>query len=70
MIQGKTKRREAIDDIRALRLYEARFGREATRQLVMENAGDRLTFTEYPTDPQYLIGLREKIARKFDSQSN
>ena len=62
--------REAMDDLRALRLYETRFGREATRQLVMENAGECLTFTEYPTDPQYLIGLREKIAHIFDLQRN
>ena len=54
--------REAMDDMRALKLYEERFGREATEKLIMENAGDSLTFKEYPTDKKYLIELRERIA--------
>lgn len=57
--------REAVDDIRALDLYEERFGREATDLLIAENAGCELDFLTYPTDPDYLIGLREKIARAF-----
>ena len=57
--------REAMDDIRALRLYEERFGREATENLIMDNAGCYLTFTEYPMDKNYLIALREKIAEAF-----
>lgn len=57
--------REAIDDMRALSLYEARFGREATEKLIMEGVEGELTFTEYPTDPNYLPNLREKIAAAF-----
>ncbi len=57
--------REAVDDIRALDLYEERFGREAVDALIAENAGCELDFLTYPTDPDYLIGLREKIARAF-----
>jgi len=54
--------REAMDDIRALTLYEERFGREATERLILEGTDGRLDFTHYPTDPAYLITLREKIA--------
>ena len=57
--------REAMDDMRALQLYESKFGREATEKLIMEGAGEKLTFTEYPTDKEYLIDLREKIAKAF-----
>jgi hypothetical protein len=58
--------REAVDDMRALSLYESRFGREATEKLIMEDTQGELTFTQYPEDANYLIGLREKIARAFE----
>ena len=57
--------REGLDDIRALMLYEERFGREAAEALLLEGTDGELTFTHYPTDTAYLIGLREKIARAF-----
>ncbi|MBQ2724533.1 MAG: DUF4091 domain-containing protein [Clostridia bacterium] len=54
--------REAMDDIRALRLYEEKFGREAAEKLILEDTDGSLTFTHYPTEPAYLTNLREKIA--------
>lgn len=57
--------REAIDDMRALRLYESRFGRDAAKQLVMEGTDGTLDFVHYPTDPAYLTTLRERIAEAF-----
>ena len=54
--------REAVDDIRALRLYEEKFGREAAEALILEGTDGTFSFTHYPTDPMYLINLREKIA--------
>ena len=57
--------REAMDDIRALRLYEERFGREAAEKLVMEGTDGTLTFTHYPTDKNYLPNLRAKIYKAF-----
>lgn len=57
--------REAMDDIRAIRLYEEKFGRAATEALLLEDTDGELTFTHYPTDSAYLIGLREKIAQAF-----
>jgi hypothetical protein len=57
--------RAAMDDMRALRLYEEKFGKEATHHLILEGTDGELTFTHYPTDPDYLPNLREKIARAF-----
>ena len=57
--------REAVDDIRALSLYEEKFGREATEKLIMDNIGEELTFLKYPTEKNYTIELREKIAQVF-----
>lgn len=57
--------REAVDDMRALTLYEERFGREAAEALLMEDAGGELTFLRYPTRDDYYIGLREKIVKAF-----
>jgi hypothetical protein len=54
-----------MDDIRALRLYEEKFGREATEALLLEGTDGELTFTHYPDDPAYLINLREKIVKAF-----
>ena len=57
--------REAVDDIRALRLYESKFGKDAAHKLVLEGTDGELTFTHYPSDPDYILGLREKIALAF-----
>ena len=57
--------REAMDDVRALRLYEKKFGREAAIALVMEGTDGELSFTHYPSDSEYLLNLREKIAKAF-----
>ena len=53
--------REAMDDIRALRLYEEKFGREAAEKLIFEDTDGRMTFLEYPQNPDYLPNLRKKI---------
>ena len=53
--------REGLDDMRALKWYEDKFGREAAKRLVDEEAGYTLTFTEYPTDPDFLVRLRKRI---------
>ena len=57
--------REAVDDMRALSLYEEKFGRAAADALIAEDAGCELDFLTYPTSPDYLIDLREKIAKAF-----
>ena len=62
--------REAMDDIRALRLYESMFGREATEKIILEGTNGCLTFTEYPENEEYLIHLREKIAQSIYNKIN
>ncbi len=57
--------REAVDDMRALKLYEEKFGREATEKLIMEETDGTLDFIHYPTAPDYLPDLREKIMNAF-----
>ncbi|MBR6768276.1 MAG: DUF4091 domain-containing protein [Clostridia bacterium] len=57
--------REAVDDMRALSLYEEKFGREAAEKLLLEDVDGQLTFKEYPQDRAFLINLREKIAKAF-----
>lgn len=57
--------REAVDDMRALSLYEEKFGREAAEALLMQGTDGELTFTHYPTEDAYLITLRETIAKAF-----
>ncbi len=52
--------REAMEDIRVLQLAEARVGRSAVDALIRELAGMEITFEEYPTDPQFLLTLRER----------
>ncbi len=57
--------REAVDDMRALKLYEEKFGREAAEKLILEETDGTLDFKHYPTAPDYLTNLREKIAKAF-----
>ncbi|MBQ7090892.1 MAG: DUF4091 domain-containing protein, partial [Clostridia bacterium] len=57
--------REAMDDMRALKLYEQKFGREATEKLILEGTDGTFDFCRYPTDPDYLMNLRERIAKEF-----
>ena len=58
--------REAMEDIRALRLYESRFGREAAKALILEDTDGELTFTHYPEEAEYLPKLREKIYKAME----
>ena len=51
--------REAMQDIRALRLLESKIGREKTLSL-LEDAGE-ITFYSYPTSAKWLLEKREQI---------
>ncbi len=53
--------REAMEDIRLLALCESVIGREATEKLVLDSAGGKLTFTEYPKETNYLYALRDTL---------
>ena len=57
--------REAVDDMRALSLYEEKFGREAAEKLIYEGVEGKIDFSDYPQGADYLLDLREKIAKAF-----
>lgn len=52
---------DAFQDLAALRLLEAKIGREKTIELIEKDLVKPLSFTEYPHDEQWLLALREKI---------
>ena len=54
--------REAVDDIRALRLCESIYGAEFTHSLIKKRAGYEMTFSEYPKDAEFLLSLFEEVA--------
>jgi hypothetical protein len=55
--------REAMQDLRVLRLAEAKLGRDAVLA-VLENSWDGgvMTMTAYPTDPDWFARVRETLA--------
>lgn len=53
--------REAMDDIRALELYESVFGREATEALINDGLSEPLTFFVYPKNSTYLLTLHDRV---------
>ena len=55
---------EAIQDCAALRLLESRIGREETLQLI-DDGIEPITFTRYPHDDNYLLGLRQRVNRRL-----
>ncbi len=64
--------REAMEDIRMLRLHESRFGSERTKQTVLELAGGTLNFEEYPHDDEFFFRLQKKVIDdlRADGQAN
>ncbi len=52
--------REAMQDLRALRLLEERWGRERVLEFLTREAGGPLTATRWPRDPDFLRRVREK----------
>ena len=55
--------REAMQDLRVLRLAEARLGRDAVLS-ILENSwdGGLMTMTSYPTDPEWFPRIRDALA--------
>jgi hypothetical protein len=54
---------EALQDLRALKLLESHIGREKVIELLEEDLDKPITFSEYPTDAEWLLKKREKINR-------
>lgn len=57
--------REAIQDISVLSLCEKFIGRARVTALIDTLAGDKLTFSSYPADPEYILRLREEITESL-----
>ena len=52
---------EALCDVRALEAAEEKCGREAVLEAIEGGLGYELTFEKYPSDPEYIFGVRRKI---------
>lgn len=60
---------DGLRDLRALQLLESRIGRERTLALIADGIAP-LTFTDYPHDPAWLLGLRERVNQKIKETSH
>jgi hypothetical protein len=56
---------EAMADICAMYLLESLTDRETVERIVEEEAGMKITFSEYPQDPAFCIRLRNRINQKI-----
>lgn len=57
---------QAMQDLRALELYESLYGRDAALKLINQGLDTELSLTEYPADEAYYLELREKLNRALD----
>ncbi len=57
--------RDALQDLRALRLLETLAGRETTVRLLEDDLAAPLTFREYPREARWIIERRERINREI-----
>lgn len=53
--------REALQDLRALRLLEEKFGREKVLELIEDGLSEPIAFDCYPKRADYLLDLRKRI---------
>jgi hypothetical protein len=51
--------REALQDLRALRLLESLVGREETVRLLED--GESITFSRYPRGAEWLLAMRDRV---------
>jgi len=59
---------DAFQDLAALRLLESKIGREKTVEFIENGLVKPLSFTEYPQDAEWLLGLRERINYKVSEE--
>ena len=60
---------DALLDLRALQKLETLAGEAAVRALIFRVAGtDRITFTDYPRSPEFLLQLREAVAAELETR--
>lgn len=56
---------EALQDLRALQLLEEQMGREAVLGMLEDGLETPISFTQYPTDVEWLLRKREQINRRL-----
>jgi hypothetical protein len=61
-IRGEVHR-ESLEDMRILALVAEKAGREAALKIIHEDFPGEITFDNYPLEPSYYTGLREKAAK-------
>ncbi len=55
--------REALQDLRALKMLERKIGREQVLALLNENLEEKLSLSVWPNDPAWLLARRQQINR-------
>jgi hypothetical protein len=56
---------EALQDLRALKLLEEMIGRDAVIDIIEEGLDNPITFSQYPTDYEWILKKREQINEKI-----
>ncbi len=59
---------QAMYDLRAFDLLEQLAGREVVVKLIEENAGEKITFSRYPTGEGYLLNLRRRVNEEIKAR--
>ncbi|KRE55850.1 DUF4091 domain-containing protein [Paenibacillus sp. Soil750] len=60
---------EGLQDLRALQLLESLIGRDRVLAMIEEGLTEPLSFSRYPCDAEWLLGLREKVNRAINDAS-
>jgi hypothetical protein len=58
---------EALQDMRALELFESLVGRAETIRFLEEGLADEITFDVYPRDQKWLLSIRERLNQTIKS---
>jgi hypothetical protein len=66
-IRGEVHR-ESLEDMRILALVEEKKGREAAVNLIQSGFSGELSFENYPQEPAFYTGLREKAAKLLKAE--
>ena len=57
--------REALQDVEICRMLEKYEGKEKVIELIEQEAGEKITFSEYPGNEEFIIRVMEKIAARI-----
>lgn len=60
---------EGLQDLRALQLLESLIGRDQVLVMLEEGLTEPLSFSQYPSNAEWLLGLRERVNRAITDAS-